>query len=345
MAQSRKKNESASYRDFLNQLKERDFCRVYLFFGEESYLLEQYKKELTAALIAEGDTMNLNIHREGKISAGQLKDEAMSMPFFADYRLILAENTGLFAPGADEEQVERMVSFLPEIPPTTVLLFTELQTDKRSRMYKAVNKNGLAVEFKHPDPDTLRKWILGRFRRENVSITGTALERLLELTGDDMVRISSETEKLAAYAGEGGGIKIRDVECLVSARLEDRVFEMIEAVTCRERGKALSLYDDLLRLKVRAERILALISRQFNLLMIAKNMMELNRGLPQMQEALGLKFPGLVKKYTDQAGGLSVQEIRQAVEDSARTEEEIKTGKIDGELGVELLLVKYSAPR
>ena len=68
MAQSRKKNESASYRDFLNQLKERDFCRVYLFFGEESYLLEQYKKELTAALIAEGDTMNLNIHREGKIS-------------------------------------------------------------------------------------------------------------------------------------------------------------------------------------------------------------------------------------------------------------------------------------
>ena len=126
MAQSRKKNESASYRDFLNQLKERDFCRVYLFFGEESYLLEQYKKELTAALIAEGDTMNLNIHREGKISAGQLKDEAMSMPFFADYRLILAENTGLFAPGADEEQVERMVSFLPEIPPTTVLLFTVL---------------------------------------------------------------------------------------------------------------------------------------------------------------------------------------------------------------------------
>ena len=52
MAQSRKKNESDSYRVFLDQLKGRDFCRVYLFFGEESYLLEQYKKELAELLSA-----------------------------------------------------------------------------------------------------------------------------------------------------------------------------------------------------------------------------------------------------------------------------------------------------
>jgi DNA polymerase-3 subunit delta len=345
MAQGRKKNQNDSYHIFRDQLKERSFCRVYLFFGEEAYLLRQNMKELTAALIPEGDTMNLNIHKDGRISAGQLKDEAMSMPFFSDYRMILAENTGLFAPGADEGETAAMLSFLPEIPQTSVLLFSEDKVDKRSRMYKAVQKNGLAVEFLHPDADTLRRWVLGRFRREKVSITGTALEHLLELTGDDMVRISSETEKLIVYAGEGGGIQIRDVDDLVSARIEDRVFDMIESVTRRERGRVLRLYGDLLQLKERPERILALISRQYNLLMLTKSMMERGRGYAQIQEALGLKFPSLVRKYMDQAGGIRGEELRQAVEDCARTEEHIKTGRISGELGVELLLVKYSSPR
>lgn len=128
----------------LNQdIKNNDFKKVYLLFGEEAFLKKSYKNRLREA-ITQGDTMNYNYYEGKGINVNEIISLSDTMPFFADRRLILMEDSGWFkgGPGADE-----MCAYIENIPDTTCLLFVETEVDKRSRMYKAVKKYGYIAEW------------------------------------------------------------------------------------------------------------------------------------------------------------------------------------------------------
>ena len=119
----------------LNQdIKNNDFKKVYLLFGEEAFLKKSYKNRLREA-ITQGDTMNYNYYEGKGINVNEIISLSDTMPFFADRRLILMEDSGWFkgGPGADE-----MCAYIENIPDTTCLLFVETEVDKRSRMYTAI---------------------------------------------------------------------------------------------------------------------------------------------------------------------------------------------------------------
>ena len=83
-------------------IKSGNFKQVYLLYGEEAYLKQQYKQNLVKALNPDGDTMNFN-HYEGKgIDVKQLIDLCETMPFFAERRVVLLEDTGFFKNKCEE---------------------------------------------------------------------------------------------------------------------------------------------------------------------------------------------------------------------------------------------------
>ena len=71
------------------------FERVYLLYGEERYLVQMYKNQLKKAIIGD-DTMNLNQYTGKGLPVQEVENAVMTMPFFADRRLVLLEDTGLF---------------------------------------------------------------------------------------------------------------------------------------------------------------------------------------------------------------------------------------------------------
>ena len=142
----------------LNQdIKNNDFKKVYLLFGEEAFLKKSYKNRLREA-ITQGDTMNYNYYEGKGINVNEIISLSDTMPFFADRRLILMEDSGWFkgGPGADE-----MCAYIENIPDTTCLLFVETEVDKRSRMYKAVKKYGYIAEMVRQDSAQLGRWAAG----------------------------------------------------------------------------------------------------------------------------------------------------------------------------------------
>lgn len=147
----------------LNQdIKNNDFKKVYLLFGEEAFLKKSYKNRLREA-ITQGDTMNYNYYEGKGINVNEIISLSDTMPFFADRRLILMEDSGWFkgGPGADE-----MCAYIENIPDTTCLLFVETEVDKRSRMYKAVKSmailqngaSGQCPAWKMGSRNTGKKW-------------------------------------------------------------------------------------------------------------------------------------------------------------------------------------------
>lgn len=135
-------------------LKTGNFKQIYLLYGEEGYLKKQYKERFVKAMVAEGDTMNYAYYEGRNTDVKQVIDLAETMPFFAERRLIVFENTGFFKNAGAE-----LADYIKEMPETTYFIFVENEVDKRSKLYKAVKAKGHIVELSAQDESTLKRWI------------------------------------------------------------------------------------------------------------------------------------------------------------------------------------------
>lgn len=309
---------------------------VYLLCGEEAYLKRQYEKKIKQACIRDDDTINYH-HYEGKgIDVREIIDMARTMPFFAEKRLIVIKNSGFFKSACDE-----LAEYMEEISPTACILFVEDEVDKRLKLYKAVKKAGKIVEFKTQDEKTLTTWIGSILKKENKQITRGDLQLLLEKTGTDMDNIYQELEKLICYTYGRDVITGADIEQVCTVQITNQIFDMINAMAEKKLKTALDLYYNLLALKEAPLKILALINRQFNLLMQVKDLLRLGKDKSEIASKTGLP-PFFVGRYISQSKGFTMEQLRQAVEDSVQAEEDVKKGNMADKLSVELLIVKYS---
>lgn len=318
----------------LNQdIKEHTFKPVYLLFGEEVFLRNTYKKRLREAVVGE-DVMNF-ARFEGKgLNVDELIRLADTMPFFAERRLILIEDSGFFKSAS-----EALVKYLPEMPDTTCLVFAESEVDKRNKLYKKVKSLGYAAEMARQDAAQLGRWAGGILAKEGRKITNRTMELFLSMVGDDMENIRMELEKLISYTMGRDVITDEDVKAVCTIRVNSRIFEMVAAIAGRQTRRAMELYEDLLTLKEPPMRILFLIARQFNQILQVKELME--KGMDRGTIASKLKLqPFVAGKTMPQARQFSREQIFSYVNSCIEAEEAVKTGRLSDRLAVELLITR-----
>lgn len=319
-----------------DDIKKRQFKRVYLLYGEEKYLKEQYKKKLLSALGTEEDTMNFSRFEGKGISEAELIDLAETLPFFSEYRVILLEDTGFF-----KNKTEKLAAYLENPPDHLVMIFSEQEVDKRNKLFKTVGKSGYPAEFGVQKADVLMRWVLGTLNREQKKITRPVMELFLEKTGTDMGQISQELEKLLSYTMGREVIREEDVLAICTNRVENQIFAMVRAVSERKQKRALQLYYDLLALKEPPMRILYLLAREMNLLLQVKEMKLAGFDQKTIASKAGIA-PFAVRNYLPVAERYSSEKLRAAVEDFTDAETAVKTGRLSDVLSVEMMIVKYS---
>ncbi len=320
-------------------IKNNTFRTAYLLYGEEAYLKKQYKDKLRAALWQEGDTMNAAFYQGKNTNPKELIDLAETMPFFADHRLILVEDSGFFKSGADD-----LAEYMEHVPDTTTFVFVETEVDKRSRMYKALKNHGRIVEFAAQNQELLTRWMLGRLKRENKNITKAAMQEFFDRVGTDMGTLDREMEKLICYCMDRDVIELPDVEAVCPQAVTNRVFDMVSAIVECRRKDALEMYYDLLALKEPPLRILFLITRQYNILMQLKDLRRKGMNNSAMAKAAGIP-PFAVSKSLGQASRLSIDSIKKILAYSVEMEEAVKTGQMNEQIAVELVIIEASRER
>ena len=298
---------------------------------------KQYKDRMTKAIIPDGDTMNYAYYEGKGINPAELVDLAETMPFFAERRLIVAENSGFFKNATPE-----LADYIKSMPDTTCLLFIENEVDKRGKMYKAVKDRGRIVEMGRQDEKTLLYWIAGNVKKEGRQIKESTARYLVSKTGTDMENLEKELEKLFSYTLGKDEITAADIDDICTTQITNKIFDMIEAVAAKRQKQALDYYYDLLALKEPPMRILYLLSRQFKLLLEVKDLM--GRGNDKAQIAKTAKLhPFVAGKYMQQCRTFSKAELRDIMEEAASTEEMVKTGRMNDVMSVEIFIVKFSA--
>ncbi len=299
---------------------------------------KQYRDKLKNAMAAPDDNMNFTAFEGKDINPKGVIDLAETMPFFADRRVILIENSGFF-----KNACEEMADYLKQVAPATHFIFVEEEIDKRSKAYKAVKSTGKIVEFAPQSEELLTRWILGRLKKEGKKITGNVMQLFLSKTGNDMGNIDRELEKLICYTLDKEVIEASDVEAVVTEQINNKIFDMVNAVAEHNQRKALDYYYDLLALKEPPMRIMFLISRQFQILFNVKDMTRRHLDNQTIAQKAGIP-PFAVRRNQAQARGFSMERLRQALRDGADYEEAVKTGRMNDQMAVELFLLTYSKP-
>ena len=136
-------------KSIIEDIKNQEYKKAYLLYGSEAYLKQQYKHRLLSALVSPDNTMNFSRFEGKGINVREVIDLAETMPFFADRRVILMENTGFF-----KNKTEELADYMAELPDYICVLFVEDEVDKRNRMYKA--SRNMAARWNSPHRMTKR---------------------------------------------------------------------------------------------------------------------------------------------------------------------------------------------
>lgn len=317
-----------------SHIENASYSPVYLLGGEESYLVRQFCDKLIDAVADRNDSMNYMVYKGEAAVAENIREFAMTMPFFAERRVIRIENSGFFKKG--NEVIEQL---LEEIPSTTIIVFVEDEIDKRTKLYKQLAKVGTTADFSTPDDKTLYAWITSLFKSEGIAVDANAVAGLIQSVGSNMNQLANEVEKLKCYCMGKDKVTLSDVEALCVNEVESKIFDMMDYLSTRNVKKTMELYDDLLKLREPAMRLLFLITRQYNILLKVK--LALSGGRKGSEIASAVKVPPFtVKKYIAQCDGYTYSQLVDAVNLCQETDSLIKSGAMKDNTAVEMLIVK-----
>ena len=318
-----------------NDIKEKNFKKVYLLYGEESYLVKVYKDKLIEA-ITSGDPMNTMKYEGDKIDVVSLIDDINTAPFFADYRLVVIENTNLFKKANDD-----LVDAIGNIPDGSIVLFVEKEVDKRGKLYKQIKSKGYPCEMGYLSESDLSNWTLKQIGGYNKKISRETLDLFISKTDGDMYMVSNEIAKLVSYVGDRDVIESKDVEELCQAPVVGKIFDMTDAMSVKNKKKTMELYYDLIAAKEAPAYILTMLIRQFDLLLTTKELADKGYGVETISKEMKV-HSFVIKKCFNQSRNFDIKTLKLAYKASIKMMEKIRSGLMDEKVGVEMLLMKYS---
>lgn len=316
-------------------IKNKDYKRFYLIYGSEEYLKKLYRDKMKAAIIKDGGDINYSYFEGKDIEPVKLMSVAQTLPFFADQRLIIVENSGFFK--GQNELTER----LADTPDTTVIIFVEGEVDKRNKLYKFIKDSGYVSEMNGLDDKNLKLFTASLFEQRKQKITEANITYLIDKIGNDMINITNEVEKISCYCSEQQVVSKEDIDAVITVQITGKIFQMIDAIGSRQAQKALELYYDLIAVREKPLSILFLITRHFNIMLQVKDLQSRAINSTSISEMVGV--PAFtVSKYSAQARNFSFKRLKDALEFGADIEQQIKTGTIDEKVGVELFIITFS---
>ena len=333
-----------------NDISQGDFKSAYLIYGNEAYLRNYYKNALKGKLVNPGDNLNYSYFEGSGTNVTEVVELLSTMPFMAEHRVVIVENSGWFGKAGGEGDGEEggsggkfglLIDTIKGLSSDTVIIFSEEKADKRSKLYKCVNQNGVCEEFSEQTEEQLARWLYNMAKAQNKNLDkGTALY-LIEECGKDMMLLQNEMDKLTAWCMERDSITKEDIDEVCTHQVNNKIFDMITAIANHRQKEALRLYYDLLTLRESAFHILTLMARQYTQLLAVKDGMLRNE--PVAVTASKLSVPDWVaRKLADSAKRMDIKEIKANLKACAKADEDIKSGNMTDMMSVELLIVSCS---
>lgn len=331
----------------IEELSNKQFHSVYVVYGEETFLIEQTIRKMKEAMLhPDWAEMNYSVIDLTKQPLEVVIEEAESYPFGDGRRLVIAQNcyflTGSSIKGAIDQNSDSLLKYLqsPADFSSLVLVVPNEKLDERKKIVRELQKRGRIVQANILTPKEWEQWIRKSLQNKGVSLDESMFEVLLRYLPNHLQIVDNELEKLALYVHSlpSGKLDVEQLKKIITKSVEGELFDMIEKIANRNFQAAFEIYRQLIKQNEEPIKIIALLARQFRLILQCKMMHQ--QGYTQKQIASQLKVhPYPVKLAIEQGMKFSSQELCEIIDRIASLDYGIKTGKIDRYLGLEMLLL------
>jgi len=251
---------------YFKQLKGDTLNQVTLINGEETYLIDNLTKYISDHFL-KPMTRDFNLTQvETIIDVDTVISMAMTLPFFDDKRLILFQNTGLLKVVKDEQE-EKLINFLTDLPAHIYVVFSETELDKRKKIYKHLSKVADLVTVDRLLRPELVKWIAKRFKlynkEVNLHVINHFIERINYLDPESGKNLYAVDNTIRMMSGVDGPIHEAIINQYVEIPIEHNIFKMMDAISGRKMSEAIKILNYFVAGGEPEIKIFYLINQQF----------------------------------------------------------------------------------
>ncbi len=337
-------NKHMDYRELTADLVRAMDRPAYILCGEETYLLRQIRQRLLDELMTPGceslDRVNISGDAMRSIDWQRVMAEMKTPPFLSSKKVISLTNTGLFSSslgaGREAEELEKLLTHIPEF---CCLVFLEEDVVYNNRLLRRMREAGaVSAKIDKQSMSDLVQWVAGLCGRENLRITRDAAESLIlrcEFSMSDLVSELSTVFLFYQYTGDRD-IRTEDIDFLCREDMTGKIFDLTDAIAGHKTDDALRMIDVFRERREPPLFILTMLARQSRDLMVAKDAGDTGQII-----ASGVtKSTFYARKLQNQARHFSMAKLESMLEGCFQADFAIKTGRIDDQDAVTILVIR-----
>lgn len=334
------------------ELQRNEYKNLYLFFGVEKNLKNVYKNMIIESALGEAERdMNLVVLNKDSYNASEAENSIISAPFFSEKRILVLDEVNIFS--RDE-----LNDYLTNIPDETIVIVleeskTKTQKGKKSddeeevtdgafdltklKAHKNVKDRFTQINFDKATEGIISAKVLSICEENGITMNRNVLNYLVERAGTDLTTLENETKKLCAYAMNKKEITKEDVTLLVSEKLEETVFSLIEDMTQKNMTGVQNKYKALLAAGNDERAIMPLIAWQYSLIFEVKLALEEKKTILEICNATGQKeYP--VKKAESVARKMTLEKLKNIVKMCNETTMDFYKGEVNLDLLIDKIM-------
>ena len=224
-----------TYDQILNEIHQKQLASIYFLTGDEPYFIDMISDTIENEALDEADRAFNQIVVYGRdVDVETIANHARSFPMMGERMVVIVKEA------QDVKNLEEFEKYLETIPDTTVLVFVYKykKFDKRKTLAKKIDKMGVWFESKKLYDSNIPGWIQNYLKGEGYSITPKATQMLADFLGTDLHKIANELKKLTIALPKNKSIDDADVERNIGISKDYNVFELQNAIGCRDVLKA-----------------------------------------------------------------------------------------------------------
>jgi len=336
-----------NYRAVLQEMQKEQGKRVFLSCGPDDFFREEAIGRLKNSLLQpEAAAYNYTVLDGKTAGPNEVVESAVTMPFLDNFRLVVVQDAVWLstakkgkASSADGSRMDGLLAYVRDPMPSTCLILTAAEMDKRTALFKAISQTGMVFAEAGAGEKELFGWAKQFAESAGKKVRADALQILLDGTAKDARLLKQEMEKLFTYLGDRQVIEKDDVLAVGSRLPENNVFSLLDNVGCQRKEAALSQLQELLRGGEPPVRLLGLLVGQARLLLEGSLLQQRGYTPKQITELLGV-HPYRLQKSLAKGKWYSPDELRRMLQLLLDTDTAIKRGKYEPHLALELFVLQ-----
>ena len=313
---------------------------ICLIYGEERFLMEQKLASLKKEYNCNDENMNISVFRGDEDRMKDVYEDLITPPFFTDNKMVILKNPVFLTTKKvkkDDEQLKYFEKCLTDNQETIFIIYYNGDDfDKRKKVFKQLLASAEVFKYDKVNHYRLSDSTRKAVKRRDATIDDDALELLLKRVDDSLEKVANEVEKLCLYNKH---ITYDIVDTLVSKPLDENVFDLTSAILQKDRQKMFMIYHDLMILNEEPVKLIVLIANQMRLIYQVKLLDRKGYNDKEIGKILSIN-PYRLKYLRQEGQDYDLNELLECIDRLSKLDVEIKTGKIDKKVGLELFMVR-----